>query len=99
MERPAFAERGVIECQPRLRSLRLETGELDNLRPLLSFLGDEFGEVGDRARKRFTTKVSHPPFHRRVGECCVDLAIEPFDSLGWSALMPAVRSARVTVSN
>jgi hypothetical protein len=38
-------------------SLGFDAGEFDHLSPLLSFLGHELGEVGDRARKRLTAKI------------------------------------------
>ena len=37
--------------------IRLETGELHHLPPLLGFLGDQLGEVGSGAGKWFTTEI------------------------------------------
>ena len=41
--------------------LRLEAGEFDHLSPLLGFLGDKLGEVGDRAEEKFLEWMSTEP--------------------------------------
>jgi hypothetical protein len=43
----AFTERHVIECQ----SFRLDISRPDHLTPFLGLVGDEFAEVGGRARQ------------------------------------------------
>src|SRR6516164_1181102 len=49
------------------RSLRLDVGRPDHLRPLLGFFGNEFAEVGERHRHRHAAKV---------GKARLDLGIE-----------------------
>jgi hypothetical protein len=76
--------------------LRLEAGELDDLSPLLGFLGDELGEVGGRAGKYFTAELSLPRLHRWIGERRVDIPVEPLDDLGRGPLGTPMPSLPVT---
>src|SRR5215813_11444345 len=69
-----------ISCPVR-GSVRLDASELDHLRPLLGFVGDQLSKVGGRARQRRTT---------RIGKGCVDLVVELVNDLGGGALLPVL---------
>ena len=48
-----------MECDVRMPgSLWLDARELDHLSPFLNFIGDEFAELGGRARKHHSAEVS-----------------------------------------
>ena len=42
------------------RSNRLDAGELGHLGPFLSFIGDEFTELGGRPRKYSASEIGNP---------------------------------------
>ena len=51
----------------RVRSVRLDAGELDHLAPLLRFVGYELSKVGRRAWKRGGAQVGKPRLHLGIG--------------------------------
>src|SRR5262245_43119071 len=74
-----------ISCPVR-GSVRLDARELDHLRPLLGFVGDQLSKVGGRARQRRTTHVGKARLHLGIGKGCVDLVVELVNDLGGGAL-------------
>ena len=52
----------------RARLIGLEASELDDLGPLLGFVGEELAKVGGRAWKRSATKVGKARLHAGVGK-------------------------------
>src|SRR5215813_11337647 len=52
----------------RVRSVRLDAGELDHLAPLLRFVGYELSKIGRRAWKRGGAQVGKPRLHLGIGE-------------------------------
>src|SRR5580692_12756250 len=87
-DKTSFAERNVMESilvgiPPG--SIRLGARELDDLCPLVGFLGDEILEVGRRTGKHRPAHVGKPRFDLGTGEGRVDFFVEPVDDLGGSA--------------
>src|SRR5271169_773313 len=70
-------------------SIRLGTRELDDLGPLLGFLGEELVEIRSRARKHRRAQIGKPRPHVAIGENGVDLVVEPVDDLGGRGLAQA----------
>src|SRR5262245_30662315 len=64
------------------KSLRLDAGELHDLRPFLGFLSDELGKVGGRAPKRHAAQLGKSCLQLRIGEAGVDFLVELVDDLG-----------------
>src|SRR5262245_16338625 len=62
--------------------VRLDTGKLDHLGPLLGFFGDQLAELDRRSRQRRAAEISETGLHLGVVESRVDLLIEPVDDLG-----------------
>src|SRR6476620_5906419 len=60
--------------------LRLDARELNQLGPLLGFVGDELSEVGGRTRKHVTSKVGEAALYRGIGESAIDLFVKLFDN-------------------
>src|SRR5262249_5333767 len=60
----------------RVRSVRLDAGELNHLAPLLRFVGYELSKVGRRAWKRGGAQVGKPRLHLGIGEGRIDLFVE-----------------------
>src|ERR1035438_8936790 len=75
---------GSLPC--RHGSIRLSTGELYHLGPLLGFVGDQLSKVGGRARKCRAAQVGKPRFHLGIGEARIDLLVELFNDLGGCVL-------------
>src|SRR5262245_65566257 len=71
--------------QRRDASLRLDVRRPDHLAPLLGFVGDEFAEVGGRARQRRTTYIAKARLELGIGERGVDLLVEFADDLSGRA--------------
>ena len=67
-------------------SLGLEAGELDHLAPFFGFVGDDFCEVGGRARHAVAAQVGQPRLESLVGEARIDSLVELVDDLGRRAL-------------
>src|SRR5262249_19320977 len=66
-----------MECgRSQLALLHLDVGRPDYLAPLLGIVGDEFAEVGGRARERLAPQVGKPRLHLGIGEARVDLRVE-----------------------
>jgi|307.fasta_scaffold21668_2 hypothetical protein len=66
-----------MECgRSQLALLHLDVGRPDHLAPLLGIVGDEFAEVGGRARERLAPQVGKPRLHLGIGEARVDLRVE-----------------------
>src|SRR5262249_60462036 len=57
-------------------SVRIKVGRPDYLGTLLSFVGDQFAEVGGQAWTHRATKIGKPRLHVRIGEGRVDLRVE-----------------------
>src|SRR5262249_31309226 len=66
----------------RVRSVRLDAGELDHLAPLLRFVGYELSKVGRRAWKRGGAQVGKPHLHLGIGKARIDLVVELVNNLG-----------------
>src|SRR5262245_7779878 len=66
----------------RVRSVRLDAGELDHLAPLLRFVGYELSKVGRRAWKGGGAQLGKPRLHLGIGEGRIDLFVELVDNLG-----------------
>src|SRR5262245_5510955 len=62
-------------------SLRLNAGALDHLCPFLGLRGHEGIGLGGREHDRLGSDIGKARQDRRIGECSVDLAIEPLDDL------------------
>src|SRR4029077_10313701 len=75
--RPGFCQAGG-----GVASLRLEAGALDDLAPLLDFLGDELAEVGRCTRQHGAAEVAEPCLHLGIDQRRVDLVVELLDDLG-----------------
>src|SRR5262245_41963779 len=86
-----------ISCPVR-GSVRLDARELDHLRPLLGFVGDQLSKVGGRARQRRTTHVGKARLHLGIGKGCVDLVVELVNDLGggcsWARRRRTIRLPR-----
>jgi hypothetical protein len=54
---------------------------IDHLAPLVGFIGNQFPEIGRRARKRSAAEISEPRHHFGIGKSLIDRLIEPFDNL------------------
>ena len=63
-----------ISC-PIRGSVRLDAGELDHLRPFLSFVGDELAKVGGREREHVATQVGKPRLDFGISKAGVDLLV------------------------
>src|SRR5215469_18735935 len=64
---------------------RLDVGRPDHFAPLLSFVRQEFAEVGRRRRHWHATQYGKALFHLGVGQTSVYLSIELLDDLGRGA--------------
>src|SRR6266540_1307661 len=64
-------------------SFRLEARELDDLRPLLGFVGDQLPEVGIRERKYRDAHVGKPRLDLGISEASIDLAVELLNNRDW----------------
>jgi len=67
-----------------LGSFRFDVGCADHLGPLLGFLGEELGEIGRSARKRYSAQIGKPGFESRIGEAGIGLPVELIDDFGWA---------------
>src|SRR5262245_43750782 len=65
----------------RVRSVRLDAGELDHLAPLLRFVGNELSKVGVRTCEHRTSQVGEALLHVGIGESGIDLLVELLDNL------------------
>src|SRR5262249_54274579 len=75
--RPAISLNGLYGISARRPALfRLDVGRPDHLAPLFGLVGDEFAEVGGRARERLAPQVGKPRLHLWIGEARVDLRVE-----------------------
>ena len=63
------------------QSLGLEACELDHLAPFPGFIGDDFGEVGGRARHAVATQVGQSRLEFWIGEACIHSLIELVDDI------------------
>src|SRR5262245_19371799 len=70
-----FAERALRNVGSGL-SFRLDVGRPDHLGPLLGLFGDELGEVGGRAPKRYAAKFGKPCLRRGIGKRRINPAVE-----------------------
>src|SRR5262245_8767183 len=68
------------------KSFRLDARELDNLPPLLAFVGDEPAEVGRRAGKRRCGQIGQSCLDLGIGEARIDLVVQLVDDLGGRVL-------------
>src|SRR5215831_11521467 len=67
----------------RGRSLGLCTGNFHDLRPFVSFLADELGELGGGSCICLITQVGDPRFDFGIGKARVDLLVQQFDQFRW----------------
>src|SRR5713101_364036 len=63
-----------------------DIGRPDYLAPLLGFGGDEFSEIGGRARKRRRTQIGEPRFYLGFGKSNVYLLVQFVDDFGGCVL-------------
>src|SRR4051812_2863628 len=75
-----FAYRDVMEFWTG-DSFALDICGPDHVPPLLSFFGDELGEVRRRDHQRGATQVGEPRLDLRIGKRGIDLAVELVDDL------------------
>src|SRR5262249_8574740 len=59
---------GIYGMSRRSRSLGLRTGNFHDLRPFISFLADELGELGRRGCICLITQVGDPHFQSGIGK-------------------------------
>src|SRR5262249_43186347 len=60
----------------------LRTRELHHLAPLLGFFGDEFSEVGRRARKHCAAQVDKASLDLRISKSGINFPVELVDDVG-----------------
>src|SRR5262249_48940631 len=71
---------GIYGMSNSLTGLR--TRELHHLAPLLGFFGDEFSEVGRRARKHCAAQVDEASLDLRISKSDVNFPVELVDDVG-----------------
>src|SRR5262249_18117965 len=81
-DEPTFSPNETLWNAARARLIGLEASKLDDLGPLLGFVGDELAKVAGRARKHSATKVGKARLHPGVGKPCIDLAVKLLDDFG-----------------
>ena len=69
-------------CGARPRSFRLEAGAFDHLAPFLDVARDPGARLGRREDHRHRADIGVARFQGRVGEACIDIAVEALDDLG-----------------
>src|SRR4051812_6459799 len=76
-----------MECRPAHEWLvRLDAGRPDHLAPFLSFVSDEFAEVGGGTGEYSTTQVGEPSLDLRIGKSRVNLLVKLLDDCGGHVL-------------
>src|SRR5262249_42318153 len=63
------------------RSLRLDIGRPNDLCPFFALVGDELGEVGGRAPKRYAAKFGKPCLRRGIGKRRINPVVELVNNL------------------
>ena len=95
-----------IACRPtdhgreRTGLVRLDVGRLDNLRPLLGFVGDELPEIPRGAGKRCVVQVDRPRPQLWIGESRIErpstgVFLGAPRPLNWLASYPGTNSPMV----
>src|SRR5919204_3264775 len=72
----------VSKNRTQFYSFHFDVGRADHLAPLFGVIGEQFAEVGGRARKHGSTYVGKRCFHPGIGESGVDFRVEPGDDFG-----------------
>src|SRR5258708_38461724 len=76
---PAGGAAPKVYSQLLRKSVRLGTGEFDDLGPLRGFVGDEPAEVRGRAREQDAAHVGEPRLQPRFGAAGIDLPVALLD--------------------
>src|SRR6516162_4970494 len=70
----------------RIRSRRIDVGDLNHFAPLRDFVSDERAKVSWGATQRYTANIGETLFYLGIGEDRVDLMIELVDDCRWCVL-------------
>src|SRR5258707_13926443 len=70
-------------------SCRLEVGHANHLGPLVSFVGNEFAELGRRHRHWHAAQIGEPRLHPGIGKAGIYLLVDLADDLGRRAFWRA----------
>src|SRR6266851_6906208 len=73
---------GSIGWKCQSRSRRLDVGHADHLGPLVSFVGNEFAELGRRHRHWHASQIGEPHLHLGIGKAGIYLPVDLVDDLG-----------------